>query len=114
MTPRLNAPRRSLVDISRAQEREVELQLLRDVANAYDEVQVSLVSIALAENSVELSREDLRVVSERYRLGLATILDLQTAQIAVSEAEVTLIQERFTYPVGIAAIEALIGQNLMR
>ena len=52
-------------------------------------------------------------MSERYRLGLATILDLQTAQIAVSEAEVTLIQERFTYPVGIAAIEALIGQNLM-
>lgn len=103
----------SQADISRAQQRETELQLLRDVANAYDEVQVSLASIALAENSVELSREDLRVVSERYRLGLATILDLQTAQIAVSEAEVTLIQERFTYPVGIAAIEALIGQNLV-
>jgi len=104
----------SQADIFRAQEREVELQLLRDVANAYDEVEVSLVSIALAENSVELSREDLRVVSERYRLGLATILDLQTAQIAVSQSEVTLIQERFTYPVGIAAIEALIGQNLMQ
>jgi outer membrane protein len=104
----------SQADISLAQEREVELQLLRDVANAYDEVQVALASIDLAENSVELSREDLRVVSERYRLGLATILDLQTAQIAVSEAEVRLIEERFTYPVGIAAIEALIGQTLMQ
>ncbi len=103
---------RSQADAATAQERQVYLQLLRDVASAYDEVQVALASIELAENSVELSREDLRVVAERYRLGLATILDLQTAQIAVSESEVELVRQRFSYPVAIAALEALIGAEL--
>ena len=73
---------------------------------------VATASIELAEQSVELSREDLRVSSERYRLGLATILDLQTAQIAVSQANVDLIRRRFEYQIGVASLESLLGRRL--
>jgi outer membrane protein TolC len=61
---------------------------------------------------VDLSREDLRVSQERYRLGLATILDLQSAQITLLEAEVNLIRAQFDYQLGLARLEALLGTDL--
>ena len=75
-------------------------------------MEVASAAIDLAEQSVELSREDLRVSSERYRLGLATIIDLQTAQIAVSQGEVDVIRSRFDYQIGLAELESLLGRSL--
>ncbi len=79
---------------------------------AYGQVELAGAAIALAQESVGLSREDLRVSQERYRLGLATILDLQAAQITLRQAEVDVIQRRFDYALGIAEIEALLGETL--
>ncbi len=102
----------ALADAAQSQQRAAELQLIVDLDAAYNTIQVATASIELAEQSVELSREDLRVSSERYRLGLATILDLQTAQIAVSQAEVDLISRRFEYHLGVASLESLLGRTL--
>jgi OMF family outer membrane factor len=99
-------------DAAASELRAEELQLVVDLDAAYNAIQVAVASIELAEQSVELSREDLRVSSERYRLGLATILDLQTAQIAVSQAEVDLIRRRFEYQIGVASLESLLGRTL--
>jgi outer membrane protein TolC len=52
------------------------------------------------------------VTQERYRLGLATILDLQSAQITLLEGQVGLIRSRFDYQLGLARLEALLGTNL--
>ena len=73
---------------------------------------VALAGVDLAEQNVDLSEESLRVVQERYRLGLATILELQDAQITLTQAEVDLVSRRFDYEVAIAAIEALLGRSL--
>ena len=99
-------------DAAASQRTAAELQLVVDLDAAYNTIQVATASIDLAEQSVELSREDLRVSSERYRLGLATILDLQSAQIAVSQAEVDLIRRRFEYHIGVASLESLLGRML--
>ena len=99
-------------DAATSQQTAAELQLIVDLDAAYNTIQVATASIELAEQSVELSREDLRVSSERYRLGLATILDLQSAQIAVSQAEVDLISRRFEYHIGVASLESLLGRTL--
>ena len=58
------------------------------------------------------AREDLRVQQERYRVGAATILDLLTSQAALTEAEVTVIQTRFTYLIARAQLEATVGRTL--
>jgi outer membrane protein len=99
-------------DAAVSEQRAAELQLIVDLDAAYNAIEVATASIELAEQSVELSHEDLRVSSERYRLGLATILDLQTAQIAVSQAEVDLIRRRFEYQIGVASLESLLGRRL--
>ncbi len=99
-------------DAAKSQLRAAELQLIVDLDAAYNRMAVASAAIDLAEQSVELSREDLRVSSERYRLGLATIIDLQTAQIAVSQGEVDLIRSRFDYQIGLAELESLLGRSL--
>jgi outer membrane protein TolC len=97
---------------ARAQLRAVELATLAAVDEAYGQVETALAGVALAEESVSLAREDLRVTEERYRVGLATILDLQASQIALRQAEVDLIQRRFDHAVGVARLESLIGRFL--
>ncbi len=75
-------------------------------------IDAAVASSDLAAQTVELAREDLRVTQERYRLGLATILDLQAAQITLLQAEVDLIRRRFDYQLGLTRLEALLGTNL--
>jgi len=106
------ASARARADAARAREREAVLALRADVDDAYSQVESARASLELARRTVELSREDLRVTRERYRLGLATILDLQSAQITLRQAEVDLVQRRFDYQVGVARLESLVGQEL--
>jgi outer membrane protein TolC len=97
-----------------AGERAAELGLRKDIDAALGTIAAAQASIGLAEQTVELSEEDLRVTQERYRLGLATILDLQSAQITLRQAEVDLISRQFDYQIGLARLEALLGTDLRR
>lgn len=99
-------------EVARSRERAARLALRADVDAAFSQIRSAQAGLELAEQSVELSREDLRVTQERFRLGLATILDLQAAQIAVSQAEVELINRRFDYQLGLAQLESLLGTRL--
>ena len=99
-------------DQSRSAERAEDLRLRKDIDGAYGTTVAAQASRGLAEQTVDLSREDLRVSQERYRLGLATILDLQSAQITLLEAEVNLIRAQFDYQLGLARLEALLGTDL--
>lgn len=103
---------RAQADVARSQERATRLALRADVDAAYGRLQAARAGIDLAEQSVELSRESLRVVQERYRLGLATILDLQQAQITLREAEVQLVNRQFDYQLGLSELESLLGRTL--
>ncbi|NIP78078.1 MAG: TolC family protein, partial [Gemmatimonadetes bacterium] len=47
--------------------------------------------LAILEESVEVAREDYRVQQERYEHGTATILELVSSQIALTQAEYDLI-----------------------
>ena len=99
-------------DQAQASERAAEIGLRKDIDAALGTITAAQASIGLAEQTVELSGEDLRVTQERYRLGLATILDLQSAQITLRQAEVDLIRRQFDYQIGLARLEALLGSDL--
>ncbi len=69
-------------------------------------------SLAIADASLAAADEGLRVQRERYRLGMATILDVLTSQISLDQAEVDIVNARFDFLVAKAQIEALIGRAL--
>jgi len=103
---------RATLDQTRTTERAEELALRKDLDQALGTIDAAAASIDLADQTVELSSEDLRVTQERYRLGLATILDLQSSQITLLGAEIDQIRRRFDYQIGLARLEALLGADL--
>lgn len=105
---------RAQAEIADTRARIAELAVRSDVDDALGQVETALAGVELARQNVELSGEDLRVSRERYRLGVATILDLQSAQITLRQAEVDLIRRRFDYQIGVARLEALLGEEFDR
>lgn len=97
---------------ARAQRRAAELAVRSETQNAYDQIETALAGLDLAEESLVAAEEDLRVTGQRFRLGVATTLDLRSAEIALREAEVDLIRRRFDYQVGVARLESLLGMEL--
>ena len=71
---------------------------------------VSEQRIALAEEAVRVSREDLRVITARYRAGVATILDQITSQLNLANAEAELVTLRYDHRIARAELSALAGR----
>jgi outer membrane protein TolC len=51
-------------------------------------------------------------LAERYRLGVATIVDLLVSQESLTQAELEVVNARFGYLQALAQIEAIVGRPL--
>ncbi|MDB4912545.1 MAG: outer rane efflux protein [Gemmatimonadetes bacterium] len=69
-------------------------------------------NISLADEAVTAAQEDLRVVTERYRAGIATSLDQLSSELALTQAERGLVSARYGYQITRATLEALVGRTL--
>jgi outer membrane protein TolC len=87
---------------------EIEAQLTTALAT----LQAARVGIEIANTSLAAAQEDLRVQKERYRLGVATIIDQLLSEESLTQAEVDVVTARFAYLRATAQIEALIGRPL--
>ena len=99
-------------DVARAERDDSERGAAEVIAQAYHGYVVSRASIELALTGVVVSTENYRVHRARYREGSATILDLLEAQVALTEAEATLVQSRYATRLALARVEALLGRRL--
>jgi outer membrane protein TolC len=91
---------------------DLERGLRRDVVEAYEAYDASRAALDLAESSVLVAEENLRVQQERYRAGATTILDLLTADGSLSEAQAGLVQAQFTTRLALTGLEAILGRRL--
>jgi multidrug efflux system outer membrane protein len=99
-------------DVARALREERERATAEDMAQAFNGYETARASIELAVVGVSVSSENYRVQGARYREGASTILDLLEAQVALSGAEATLVQARYSARLALAQIEALLGRRL--
>ena len=99
-------------DIARATRSDLERGTGEIMAEAYHGYITSRSGIDLALIGVAAATENYRVQRARYREGATTILDLLEAQVALSEAEASLIQARYSTRVALAQIEALLGRRI--
>ena len=99
-------------DVARAEREESEREAAEVIAQAYHGYGVSRAAIGLAMVGVAVSAENFRVQGARYREGATTILDLLEAQVALSEAEATLVQSRYATRLALARLESLLGRRL--
>lgn len=105
---RANANRR----IAEARARDARLAVRAAVDAAASDVRAAARRVEIADRTVELAREDLRVQEERYQIGAATILDLQTSQVALTDAEIAAVRTRQDLGTAVAQLEAVLGETI--
>ena len=98
--------------VAQLQEADARLQIREMVDGALQTVRTAEQAIALAQEALVVAQEDLRVVRERYRVGVATSLDLVISQIYLRQADVDVVLARYDFALAKADLEALIGRAL--
>jgi outer membrane protein TolC len=83
-----------------------------EVEDAWLRIEAADRRVVIADRGLTLAREDLRVQEERYQLGVATIVELQTSQVALADAENAWVLERQNLGLALAQLEAVLGRSL--
>jgi outer membrane protein len=95
----------------KAEQRKADLsnRIALEVTDAYLTLQTARQQIIVEEKEVASARSALTLAKERYRLGLASIVDVTTATTALLASEVRLSEARYAVQVGIAAVAFATG-----
>jgi outer membrane protein len=75
-------------------------------------VGLALEEVTIARGSVVVATENYRVVSSRYSVGVATVLDLSVAEQTLATAEQQLVNARYDYQLARANLQSLIGRDV--
>lgn len=103
---------RSNFEVAEATANDLRRQLESTVLAQLAALDAAQARVGISENSVAAGRENLRVQQQRYRLGVATIVEVLTAQQTLNQAEVDAVNARFDYLRAKAQIETTVGRPL--
>jgi outer membrane protein len=98
--------------VSRLQHDDAVLVARQEADAALWDLRTAVRAIEIAQEADLVAREDLRVVTERYRLSVATILDLVISQISAAAAAANIVVSRYDYLLARATLEAVLGREL--
>jgi outer membrane protein len=82
----------------------------RDVRAAVLNAQIALQRIGVTQELLNQANTALELAQARYKVGLSGIVDLTQAQLAQTEAEISLANARFAYQTAIAVVKYQTGQ----
>ena len=85
-------------------------QLISDVRQAYLDIQTARLQHQAAQLAEQSAQEDMKLESERYRLGASSILDLLNAQYSLTNAQYTRIQSLYQLNLAVAAMAKAMGR----
>ena len=106
------AQREASFDVAQATAADERRAVMAELTQRLAELDAARSKIDITGTSVAAATEDLRVQQERYRLGVATIVDVLTSQEALNQAEVDVVNARFDYLRAKAQLDALMGRTL--
>jgi outer membrane protein len=108
---RRRAVEQAQLEVSNAEEqvRAEELRLRSEVNTAVQAVETTRQVVQLQERIRATSNEELRLAQERFRLGLASSIEVADAQANLSQVERDEINARYDFQKAIAALESLVG-----
>ena len=87
-------------------------QLAAQINQAYAALSTAQETLNVTDVAVRAGKENLRVVTERYRIGVATITEVLTAQNSLILAQSSQVQARYSYIRAKAQIEQILGRNI--
>lgn len=95
---------------ARARQAEREQQIFADLSQALASLDGAQQRLDLTDLIVQQAQESLTLVSERYRLGLATAVEQTDAQAALATARAQQVRARFDVLGNVASIKHTIGE----
>jgi outer membrane protein len=84
-----------------------------EVTDTYLNLKTALQQVQVEEKEVASARSALTLSKERYRLGLASIVEVTTATTALLTAEVRLSEAHYGVLAGTAALAYATGHGLL-
>ena len=88
----------------------VKLEVEQSVWEAYQELEKNQANVYSAKARLESATHDLHVTQGRYKMGLAHIVDLTTAQTNLAEARAQYISSLASLHRSMAALEKAMGK----
>lgn len=93
-------------------ERQMRLQLERDVRDAYYNLEKVYNQLQITARNRDLAERTLNLERERYRLGATSSLGLRDAQVTYAQAETEHLQKTLEYHSSLIALELAVGKRL--
>jgi outer membrane protein len=84
-------------------------ELQRDVRIAFDNVQTAYQNIEVTKQLLESTHESLQLTQARYQLGKSSIVDLNEAQLADTQAAITEANADYEYLIQRAVLDYKVG-----
>ena len=110
--PRRSAEAAAQADDAREAAEQRRLQVRTDVSQAYYTLTAAYETIEIQQQNREAAQEQLRLATERYRVGSGTFFELLDAQLAAQQAEADYINAIYAYHRSVASLEAAVGRRL--
>jgi outer membrane protein len=88
------------------------LQVRTNVSQAYYGLVAAYQAVGIQETNRVAAQEQLRLATERYRVGSGTFFELLDAQVAAQRADADYINAIYAYHRSIASLEAAVGRPL--
>ncbi|MBO4675829.1 MAG: TolC family protein [Elusimicrobiaceae bacterium] len=82
-----------------------------EVQRAYIAMQEAGESIPIAELNVTKAKENLDLAQGRYNEGIGDSIELKDAEVAYTDAELSLLTARYDYASAVADLKQAIGMN---
>ena len=102
---------KAAVEASQARVRDTELQVWQNVEQSYLNLGEAEERIGAAQKAVESAEENYQLARGRFDAGVANIIELTDAQLALTQAQSDQAQALSDYRIGIARLERALGRR---
>lgn len=99
-------------DIAAAQAADTRRSVLASISQQVIALAAAHAQVAISEANVASGQEGLRVAQEKFKFGAGLLVDVETAETSLAQAQVNLVQARFSYRTALATLASLLGRDL--
>ena len=89
--------------------RDFQLEVTRDVTDSYLRADENREGVDIADQTVELAEENLRLAEGRYKAGIGDLLEFNDAQLLYTENQSNLVITYYNYLTALARIDQAVG-----
>lgn len=99
-------------DIAQAQAADTRRSVNASISQQVIALAAAHTQVAISRQNVASGTEALRVAQEKFKFGAGLLVDVETAETNLAQAQVSLVQSRFSYRTALATLAALLGKEL--